>query len=95
MMGLLFLGLFLVAVGAFFIIRAVQYGNAHQWFINHPRQFVKHFMRENVHTRIDLYHGVVEFSFGGEVIKMSIIKAKRIYDQTQYGAIRKALLNHK
>lgn len=95
MMGLIFLGLFLLAVGVFFIVRAVQYGNAHQWFINHPRQFVKHFMREGVFTRINLYHGVVEFSFGGEMIKMSIIKAKRIYDQTQYGAIRKALLSCK
>lgn len=87
----------IITIGGMLVIHSLyKHGEAHEWFQYNTRQFVKHFRGEDVTTHVNLYEGFVEFYFRGHgqshTLKKTIVEAKKIYDQTRDGGIRKRLL---
>lgn len=78
------------------IVRLYQYGEAFEWFLDHEKAFQKHFAGEFIFTHVSVASGIVTFDIDVKGkschIELSLIEAKRVYDATQNGGMRKMLI---
>lgn len=78
------------------IVRLYQHGEAFEWFLDHDKAFQKHFAGEFIFTHVSVASGTVMFDFDGKGksyhVELSLIEAKRVYDATQNGGMRKMLI---
>lgn len=78
------------------IVRLYQHGEAFEWFLDHDKEFQKHFAGEFIFTHVSVASGTVTFDIDVKGkschIELSLIEAKRVYDATQNGGMRKMLI---
>lgn len=78
------------------IVRLYQHGEAFEWFLDHEKAFQKHFAGEFIFTHVSVASGIVTFDIDVKGkschIELSLIEAKRVYDATQNGGMRKMLI---
>lgn len=78
------------------IVRLYQHGEAFEWFLDHDKAFQKHFAGEFIFTHVNVASGTVTFDIDVKGkschIELSLIEAKRVYDATQNGGMRKMLI---
>ncbi|ALF01709.1 hypothetical protein CPT_Margaery20 [Citrobacter phage Margaery] len=78
------------------IVRLYQHGEAFEWFLDHDKEFQKHFAGEFIFTHVSVASGIVTFDFDGKGdsyhVELSLIEAKRVYHATQNGGMRKTLI---
>lgn len=78
------------------IVRLYQHGEAFEWFLDHEKAFQKHFAGEFIFTHVSVASGIVTFDIDvkgkSRHIELSLIEAKRVYDATQNGGMRKMLI---
>ena len=78
------------------IVRLYQHGEAFEWFLDHDKAFRKHFAGEFIFTHVSVASGTVTFDFDGKGksyhVELSLMDAKRVYDATQNGGMRKMLI---
>ena len=78
------------------IVRLYQHGEAFEWFLDHDKAFQKHFAGEFIFTHVSVASGTAMFDFDGKGksyhVELSLIEAKRVYDATQNGGMRKMLI---
>lgn len=78
------------------IVRLYQHGEAFEWFLDHDKAFQKHFAGEFIFTHVSVASGIVTFDIDVKGkschIELSLIEAKRVYDATQNGGMRKMLI---
>ncbi|UGV22839.1 hypothetical protein INVICTA_69 [Cronobacter phage vB_CsaM_Invicta] len=86
----------LFVLGSWLFVRMYQHGEAFEWFLDHDKAFQKHFAGEFIFTHVSVASGTVMFDFDGKGksyhVELSLIEAKRVYDATQNGGMRKMLM---
>lgn len=86
----------IVFIFSMIIVRLYQHGEAFEWFLDHEKAFQKHFAGEFIFTHVSVASGIVTFDIDVKGkschIELSLIEAKRVYDATQNGGMRKMLM---
>lgn len=86
----------LFVLASWFFVKMYEHGEAFEWFLDNERQFQKHFAGEFIFTHVSVASGTVTFDIDAKGksyhIELSLVDAKRVYDATQNGGMRKTLM---
>ncbi|UIW11642.1 MAG: hypothetical protein [Enterobacter phage ENC7] len=86
----------LFVLASWFFVKMYEHSEALEWFLDNERQFQKHFAGEFIFTHVSVAGGRVTFDIDAKGksyhIELSLVDAKRVYDATQNGGMRKTLI---